>query len=118
MNKSILVAQVGEIADGEAKVIPTDQSGADVPIAIFHSGGAYYALDDICTHEVASLADGWIEEGEVECPLHSARFCLRTGAALCLPAVRPVRTHRVQVKGDGLWLIIGTPALPHESVDG
>jgi len=68
------------------------------PIAVFHTDdGELYAIDDTCTHQDASLADGWLEGCEVECPLHASRFDLRTGAVDVPPAKRPVRTHAVSV---------------------
>jgi 3-phenylpropionate/trans-cinnamate dioxygenase ferredoxin component len=99
-----LIAALDEIPDGEAKIIPAGTTGAGDDIAVFHSEGEYFALDDTCTHEDASLGDGWIEGDQVECPIHAAKFCLRTGAALCLPASKPARTHRVEVRADGIWL--------------
>ena len=54
---------------------------ADPPIAVFHTDdGEVFAVDDTCTHQDASLADGWLEGCEIECPLHASRFNLRTGA--------------------------------------
>ena len=56
---------------------------AHVPIAVFNADGTLYAVDDTCTHQDASLADGWLEGCFVECPLHSSTFDLRTGAPTC-----------------------------------
>jgi 3-phenylpropionate/trans-cinnamate dioxygenase ferredoxin subunit len=71
---------------------------ANPPIAVFHTEeGELFALDDTCTHQDASLADGWVEGCEVECPLHASRFDLRTGAVDAPPAKKPVRAHRVEV---------------------
>ncbi|WP_308465523.1 bifunctional 3-phenylpropionate/cinnamic acid dioxygenase ferredoxin subunit [Rathayibacter soli] len=68
------------------------------PIAIFHTEeDEFFALDDTCTHQNASLADGWVEDGSVECPLHASRFDLRTGAVDAPPAKRPVRAHTVTI---------------------
>ncbi|WP_327114992.1 bifunctional 3-phenylpropionate/cinnamic acid dioxygenase ferredoxin subunit [Nocardia sp. NBC_01730] len=68
------------------------------PIAVFHTDdGELYAIDDTCTHQDASLADGWLEGCQVECPLHASRFDLRTGAVDAPPAKLPVRTHRVEI---------------------
>jgi 3-phenylpropionate/trans-cinnamate dioxygenase ferredoxin component len=102
--KSINIGSIDDIDEGEAKVIPADENGTGEDIAVFHAeDGNFYALDDNCTHETASLADGWIEGTEVECPVHSAKFCLKTGAALCMPATIAARTHKVEVKdGDVL----------------
>lgn len=106
----IRIAEVGDIDEGEALQVPADSTGHDDTIAVFHDDGGYFALDDTCTHGAASLADGWIENGEVECPLHSARFCLRTGEPQCMPATLAQRTHRVEVRDGGIWLHPGTPA--------
>jgi 3-phenylpropionate/trans-cinnamate dioxygenase ferredoxin component len=74
---------------------------ADVPIAVFNVDGEYYAIDDTCTHQDASLADGWLEGCSVECPLHASCFDLRTGIPCGPPAKVPVRTHAVTV-ADGM----------------
>ena len=70
----------------------------DPPVAVFRTeDGDLYAIDDTCTHQDASLADGWLEGCEVECPLHASRFDLRTGQVDAPPAKKPIRTHRVDV---------------------
>ncbi|QIS19988.1 bifunctional 3-phenylpropionate/cinnamic acid dioxygenase ferredoxin subunit [Nocardia terpenica] len=69
------------------------------PIAVFHTDdGEIFAIDDTCTHQDASLADGWLDGCRVECPLHASTFDLRTGAVDAPPAKRPVRTHRVVIE--------------------
>jgi len=75
------------------------------PIAVFHTDdGEVFAIDDTCTHQDASLADGWLEGCEVECPLHASRFDLRTGAVDAPPAKRGVRTHQVTIN-DGVIFV-------------
>jgi 3-phenylpropionate/trans-cinnamate dioxygenase ferredoxin subunit len=74
---------------------------ADEPIAVFNVDGDFYAIDDTCTHQDASLADGWLDGCAVECPLHASCFDLRTGKVSGPPAKTPVRTHRVVVQ-DGM----------------
>lgn len=100
----IRVAAVGDIAEGEALAVPADQTGHADAIAVFNDEGTYYALDDTCSHGQASLSEGWIEGGEVECPLHSARFCLRTGEVQCMPATVGARAHRVELRDGEIWL--------------
>ena len=100
----------GDLADGEVKTIPAKSTGWSDAIAVFRDGDAYYALDDTCPHEKASLADGWLEDGEIECPLHQSRFSLRTGAVTCLPTTRNARTHRVEVIDGRVWLTPGRSA--------
>lgn len=87
---------VEDLPPGESVRIP-----ADVPLAVFNADGALYAIDDTCSHQDASLADGWLEGCFVECPLHAAQFDLRTGMPTCLPAKKPVRTYPVVVQ-DGV----------------
>ncbi len=87
------VCPLKDLARGEAVQIPTNP-----PIAVFHTDdGELYSIDDTCTHQDASLAEGWLEDCTVECPLHAAVFDLRTGDVQSPPAKLPVRTHRVEV---------------------
>lgn len=106
----IKVGAVGDIEDGEALVVDAEQTGTGEPIAVFHDDGEYFALNDRCSHGEASLADGWIEGGQVECPLHSGKFCLRTGAVLSMPATEDVAAHKVAVENDEIWLYPGRNA--------
>jgi 3-phenylpropionate/trans-cinnamate dioxygenase ferredoxin component len=92
----VTVARVGEIPEGGVKVVRIE----DQPVAVFHVGGAYYALDDVCTHDGGPLAEGPLEDHVVECPRHGARFDVRTGAVLALPASAPVPAYAVRVTGD------------------
>jgi 3-phenylpropionate/trans-cinnamate dioxygenase ferredoxin subunit len=82
-----------EVAPGTAKVI---EAGGR-RIAVCNAGDGYYAIDDLCTHDGGPLDQGRLEGHEIECPRHGARFDVVTGRALCLPAVRPVRTYPVRV---------------------
>ncbi|WP_328609650.1 bifunctional 3-phenylpropionate/cinnamic acid dioxygenase ferredoxin subunit [Amycolatopsis sp. NBC_00345] len=83
---------VDELPPGESVRI----AGAE-PIAVFNADGELYAIDDTCSHQDASLSEGWLEGCFVECPLHAALFDLRTGMPSCLPAKKPVRTYSVLV---------------------
>jgi len=85
----------------------------DPPIAVFHTDdGEVFAIDDTCTHQDASLADGWLEGCDIECPLHASRFNLRTGAVDAPPAKLPVRTHEVVIV-DGMINVILDDAPPN-----
>jgi 3-phenylpropionate/trans-cinnamate dioxygenase ferredoxin subunit len=76
------------------------------PVTIFLSEGSLYCLDDTCTHDTYSLADGWVEKCVVECPLHFAKFDLRTGAVVSPPAPAPLSTHEVRVEGDDIHVLL------------
>ena len=72
-------------------------------IAIFNVGGAFFAIEDSCTHAGASLAEGYVLNNcAVECPWHGARFDLQTGKVQSLPASEPVRIFPVRLQGDDL----------------
>ncbi|GAB2976589.1 bifunctional 3-phenylpropionate/cinnamic acid dioxygenase ferredoxin subunit [Amycolatopsis acidiphila] len=95
----IAVCALQDLPPGEA--IRVD---ADVPIAVFNADGTFYAIDDTCTHQDASLADGWLEGCQVECPLHASCFDLRTGRPSGPPAKVPVRTHEVVVHDGHIYV--------------
>ena len=93
----ILVGVLAELPVGEAVRVQ-----ADVPIAVFRvDETTVYAIDDTCTHQRASLSEGWLVGCAVECPLHAACFDLRTGEPDGVVATVGVRTHQVVVV-DGL----------------
>ena len=71
-------------------------------------GNEVFAIDDLCTHEDASLSTGRLEQDRVKCPLHGSRFCLRTGVPLEEPADEPVRCYPVSVES-GIVSIALTP---------
>lgn len=71
-------------------------------IAISQVDGVFYAIDDLCTHDEGPLGEGDLQGDEVECPRHGARFSVKSGAALCMPAVVPVKCHKVRVDGQNI----------------
>jgi 3-phenylpropionate/trans-cinnamate dioxygenase ferredoxin subunit len=95
----VAVARVTDIPPGHAARVEIEE----VPIAIFNVAGELHCIDDTCTHQEASLSEGDLdlERCAIECPLHGSAFDLRTGDAITLPAVEPVRVHRVEVS-DGM----------------
>lgn len=89
----VTVAKVDEIPAGGVKVVRLD----DQAVAVFNVDGSFYAMDDICTHDGGPLAEGHLEGGVIECPRHGAKFDVKTGAVVCLPATSPVPTYDVRV---------------------
>jgi len=92
------VARAGEIEDGSAKAFVVN--GAFV--VVVNCDGTLYALDNVCSHAYAELAEGEVDSDDctIECPLHGSIFDLRTGRPRTLPAVVPVATYPVRVVGD------------------
>lgn len=96
------VAELAQIRSGRTRLC---RVGEQV-LCLYNVGGTIYATDDLCTHGQASLADGFIEGGEIVCPLHDGRFCIRTGKATGAPCTVDVRTWSVKVE-DGAILLNG-----------
>ena len=89
----MIVCDLADVPPGTARRV----IAGDREIALYNVDGELYATDDICSHEEASLSDGELIGHVVECPLHGARFDVRTGKPLSLPAVVPVETFPVRV---------------------
>ena len=94
----VAVARVGDIPEGGVRVVRIE----DQSIAVFMIEGRYYAIDDVCTHDGGPLAEGFIEGDVIECPRHGARFDIRTGQVLSLPATSSVTSYPVRVEGDAI----------------
>lgn len=75
-------------------------------IAIYLVDGTYYATSNICTHASALLTDGMMDGCEVECPLHNARFDVRTGEVLSSPAEVGLETFKTRVVGGNVEVLI------------
>ncbi len=76
-------------------------------VILFNAAGKFYAVEDVCSHDEGSLDNGPLEDFEVECPRHGARFDIRTGAATRMPAIVPIRTFPVKVEGDDVLIEAG-----------
>jgi 3-phenylpropionate/trans-cinnamate dioxygenase ferredoxin subunit len=94
----VKVGKVSDVPPGTAKVYEIE----DQAIAVCNVDGDFYAIDDLCTHDQASLEQGFLEGCEIECPRHGARFDVRTGDVKALPAVIPVDTFTVRVEGEDI----------------
>ena len=100
MSEFVKVATRAELPPGGKQLADVDGRA----IAVFNVNGQFYAIDDVCTHDGGPLAEGDLQGNEIQCPRHGARFDVRTGKALCLPAVEPVTTHTVEVRGDDVFV--------------
>jgi metal-sulfur cluster biosynthetic enzyme/nitrite reductase/ring-hydroxylating ferredoxin subunit len=98
------VADVTEVPDPGKLLVEVDGE----VVALFHVEGRFYAIDDVCTHDGGPLVDGELCGYKIACPRHGAKFDIRTGAALSMPAVRPTRAHAVKVDDGGVWVALGS----------
>lgn len=101
MSRWVEVADETEFASSDRKLV--DLGGAQ-QIGLFKRPDGYFAISAWCSHQKATMIHGDVTDHELECPLHGARFCLRTGRALSLPAVRGVPRYDVKVDGGKVFL--------------
>ena len=102
MAEYVEVALATELLPGGKKLLDIDGRA----VALFNVAGKLYAIDDVCTHDGGPLAEGELEGCEIACPRHGARFDVRTGAALCMPAFEPVNSHEVMVENGVVFVRI------------
>jgi 3-phenylpropionate/trans-cinnamate dioxygenase ferredoxin subunit len=90
----VRVAAADEIPPGTLKAVEV----GDLPICVANADGEFYAVRDNCSHRDFPLSEGTLHGGAtVECAWHGARFDLKTGRAIRLPAIKPVQTFEVVV---------------------
>jgi 3-phenylpropionate/trans-cinnamate dioxygenase ferredoxin subunit len=92
----INVAAASEFTAGTWRSVELD----DTSVAVFNLNGAYYAIENVCTHDGGTLTGGEIIEDEIICPRHGAHFCIKTGKALSPPAYEDVFVFPVRVVGN------------------
>lgn len=100
MTEFVKVARAEDIAPGERLWVEFEEE----TVIVFNVDGRFYCIADVCTHDGGPLEDGALEGYEVECPRHGARFDVRTGAALTLPAVVPVPSYEVKVEDGDIYV--------------
>ncbi|HXX40435.1 MAG TPA: non-heme iron oxygenase ferredoxin subunit [bacterium] len=96
MSEFVRVGRVADLTPGS--VMRVEVAGHAVALA--NVDGEFFAVDDTCTHEEASLAKGGLLGEVLICPKHGSRFNVKTGRVLSLPAVRSVSVYPVRVEGD------------------
>ena len=94
------IASLSEIAVDA--VLGVDVDGSRV--ALYRLANEVFATAGICTHAMALLSDGFVEDGNIECPLHQSQFDIRSGKALCAPATEDLRTYAVKLDGDEILI--------------
>lgn len=94
------VAAVDDIDEGEMLAVEVD--GEEILIA--NVDGEFHAIGNVCTHAHCHLSDGWIEDDEVVCPCHHAKFDLESGEPTRPPATEPEPTFNVTVEDGTLYI--------------
>jgi len=100
MSDFIRVCKTSDVPDPGKELLEID----DRFVVLFHLDGEWHALDDCCTHDNGPLGEGQIEGFQIICPRHGARFDIRTGAAMTMPATRATPHHEVKIEGGDVYL--------------
>jgi len=102
MSDFIKVAETSDIPAGRVKVVVV----GDRRIALCNVDGQFFAIDDLCTHDGGALDQGELQGDVIECPRHGARFSVRTGKVLALPAVKALNTYPLRVEGSEIQVAV------------
>jgi 3-phenylpropionate/trans-cinnamate dioxygenase ferredoxin subunit len=102
MSDFAAVAKTSEIPDPGKLLVELDER----LVVVIHAAGHWYALDDVCTHDGGPLSEGPLDptKGTLACPRHGAKFDIKTGAALTMPATKPTVAHEVKIEGDHIFV--------------
>jgi 3-phenylpropionate/trans-cinnamate dioxygenase ferredoxin component len=99
MSDFVRVAKATDIPDPGRELVELDER----LVVLIHTAGHFYAMDDVCTHDGGPLGEGELDGNAIACPRHGAKFDVRDGRALTMPATRPTTVHEVKVEnGDVL----------------
>jgi 3-phenylpropionate/trans-cinnamate dioxygenase ferredoxin subunit len=105
-----LACMAEDLPPGSALRVELEGPNGVVEVAVVRDeDGEIHAINDICSHEQISLADGEIEGCTLECWLHGSKFDLRTGVPLSLPATEPVHVYPVTIDGDRVLVDVDAP---------
>ena len=100
MSDFVPVASFSALSDPGRQLVEVD----DRLIVLFRVGKDVFALDDVCTHDGGPLGEGELEDHTIACPRHGAKFDVRTGKALTMPATQPTVAHEVKIVGDDIMV--------------
>jgi 3-phenylpropionate/trans-cinnamate dioxygenase ferredoxin component len=100
--ETIDVCPIDELPPGGKRIVEWE----DLEIGVFNCAGTLYAIEDRCSHDDGTLADGILDQEQcaIECPRHGSLFDLKTGKPITLPAYVPVDTFAVRVEDDTIKL--------------
>jgi 3-phenylpropionate/trans-cinnamate dioxygenase ferredoxin component len=92
------VAKVSELSEDKVLVVSLKY----IQLGIIKKNDEILAFEDICSHDGESISSGKIEGNCIICPRHFAKFDLKTGSALCMPATEPISIFPVRIVGENI----------------
>jgi len=102
MSDFVKVAKVRDLTDPGKLTLEVQDS----VVVLFRVGGCFYCIDDLCTHDGGPLGEGRLDDHAIACPRHGAKFDIRTGKPLAMPATEPTLVHEVKTKGEDVYVRI------------
>lgn len=99
-----VACKADDVADGGKELVEVD----DRLVIVFRVGDDFHCIDDVCTHDGGTLSDGEITGCEIACPRHGAKFDIRTGKAMCMPATENTLAHEVKVEDGNVMVKLTT----------
>jgi metal-sulfur cluster biosynthetic enzyme/nitrite reductase/ring-hydroxylating ferredoxin subunit len=105
MTDFVRVAKTSDLSDPGQLLLEVDER----IVVLFRAGGQFFCLDDVCTHDGGPLSEGKLADHAIACPRHGAKFDIRTGKALTMPATVDTAAHEVKVEGDDILVRICEP---------
>ena len=96
MSTWISVFSVDDIENGQHRVVDID----DTEVVIFKVDNDFFAIENVCSHDGGEIASGVLENGEIICPRHGARFCIKTGDVKSPPAYEGVEYYAVRIENN------------------
>ena len=100
--KIITVGRAEDVPAGRGATVKL-KGGAEV--ALFNSGGKFYAIENFCPHKGVPLADSPLHGNQVECDLHGWRFDLRTGECFTKRSCS-IEAYEVVIENDFIKILI------------
>jgi len=97
-----LACSASEIPDGGMQLVEVD----DRLVIVFNVQGDFYCIDDFCPHDGGPLSEGEIEGCQISCPRHGAKFDVRNGEALTMPATQATGSHEVKLDAGNIYVKI------------
>ena len=102
MSEFIQVAKVSDVANSGKVILEVD----DRMVVLLHINDQFFCIDDVCTHDGGPLGEGELCGFELACPRHGAKFDVRNGAALTMPATEATVVHEIKIEGDNVFVRI------------
>jgi 3-phenylpropionate/trans-cinnamate dioxygenase ferredoxin component len=100
MPEFVKVAKVSELPDPGKRIVDMEER----LVVLLHVQGQFYCIDDVCTHDGGPLGEGQLCGYELACPRHGAKFDIRSGKVLTMPATENTIAHEVKVVGEDVYV--------------